>query len=221
MVPSRPRKSGAVLRLVEPGRVRDPDAEVGQREVVDEAALIDDLLSEAPRRGAELFRYLAPVVHSALYRVLGASDRDFEDLVQITFEQIAESIYEGRYARGCRLTTWASIIAARAGLMAIRSRQRARRYSGAPLDELPPESDRAPVDVERLVAARRELVRVRDVLASMSEARAVVLVLHDAFGHDLREIAEELGISVAAAQSRLVRGRAEFLERDVAPEEEP
>jgi DNA-directed RNA polymerase specialized sigma24 family protein len=39
------------------------------------------------------------------------------------------------------------------------------------------------------------------------------LLLHDVVGHELTEIAALTGASVAAVQSRLVRGRHELMER--------
>jgi DNA-directed RNA polymerase specialized sigma24 family protein len=47
----------------------------------------------------------------------------------------------------------------------------------------------------------------------MSPDRAQAVVLHDVNGMDLRELATVLGITVAAAQSRLSRGRAELSRR--------
>jgi DNA-directed RNA polymerase specialized sigma24 family protein len=47
----------------------------------------------------------------------------------------------------------------------------------------------------------------------MSPKKAMVLVLHDVLGHDLTEVSVMLGVSVSAAQSRLVRGRRELLRR--------
>jgi len=71
--------------------------------------------------------------------------------------------------------------------------------------------DRA--DVDREVIARHDLQRLRDSLAAMSPERAETLVLHDVLGHELTDIAGMMGVSVAAAQSRLVRGRRELAAR--------
>lgn len=214
---ARPRKNRPGLRLVEPisGPSSEDRAHSARPQVreVDETELIEDLLSASPKRANEFYRYLAPVVHAALYKVLGRVDEDHEDLVQTAFEQIARSITLGKYARECRLTTWASVIAARTGLMAIRSRRRLRRHQGPGLDDISVEQAELPTDVEGMLSARADLERVRQILCAMNEAQAVAVVLHDALGHDLREIAALLDITVSAAQSRLVRGRAEFMSR--------
>jgi RNA polymerase sigma-70 factor (ECF subfamily) len=54
---------------------------------------------------------------------------------------------------------------------------------------------------------------VRDQLAQMKPDRATAVFLHDVLGHELAEIALMQQISVAAAQSRLVRGRKELERR--------
>jgi RNA polymerase sigma-70 factor (ECF subfamily) len=69
------------------------------------------------------------------------------------------------------------------------------------------------VDVEREASIREALASVRFHLAEMNEARATTMFLHDVMGHELAEIAVLTGVSVAAAQSRLVRGRKELRQR--------
>ena len=71
----------------------------------------------------------------------------------------------------------------------------------------------AGIDVERHVGAKEALDHVRRHLVEMDDHRAETLLLHDVMGHELAEIAVLMGVSVAAAQSRLVRGRKELHRR--------
>jgi len=68
-------------------------------------------------------------------------------------------------------------------------------------------------DPERALQARAELQRLQRILGVMNPKHADVLVLHDVLGHELSAIAGITGLTVAAAQSRLVRGRKELLRR--------
>jgi DNA-directed RNA polymerase specialized sigma24 family protein len=47
----------------------------------------------------------------------------------------------------------------------------------------------------------------------MGREKATAVLLYDVFGHDLAEVAVLTGATVAAAQSRLVRGRKELHDR--------
>src|SRR5690606_37386861 len=69
------------------------------------------------------------------------------------------------------------------------------------------------IDAEAQSNARAMLHVVMGELSEMNPRRAQAVLLHDIEGYDLEEIATMTEISVAAAQSRLVRGRKELLKR--------
>ena len=99
-------------------------------------------------------------------------------------------------------------------LNALRSRKAARKvFDVAAVHEVAAESLVNAVEGEAQLDARRTLDRIRAHLAQMNPARAETLLLHDLLGKELSEIAVLTGASVAAAQSRLVRGRADLFER--------
>lgn len=179
----------------------------------------DEVLIDAVIRGdasvaGALYDRLLPLVDATLFRMLGARGSDHDDLVQATFEQIVKTLTTRRFARACSLRTWASSIAANVALNALRSRVRERRVVDR--NETAVEASErsfARDDPERDLTLRREIARVRAALREMNPQRAEALVLHDVLGHDLAEVAALLGASIAAAQSRLVRGRRELKQR--------
>src|SRR5262249_20281536 len=126
--------------------------------------------------------------------------------------QIVTTLGKRTYARGCSLAGWAAVIACHVGLNAVRSRRRERgvldrdRVAEAPIDRA------AGRDPEAQIRARYDLEAVRRHLAEMDPDRATAVVLH-AQGYDLVEIAKLTRVSVAAAQSRLSRGRREMRDR--------
>jgi RNA polymerase sigma-70 factor (ECF subfamily) len=180
-------------------------------------ATTDEQLIEAVQRGddrvsAELYDRLLPVVDHTLYRVFGRREPDHDDLIQAAFEQIVMTLSRQSYARACSLKTWASTVASHVGLNALRSRRRERRVVDRGI-ELEDQLTNSFADVEGEVSAREQLERVRYELSCMSPRRAHAVFLHDVLGHELAEIALITGVSVAASQSRLVRGRRELYRR--------
>jgi RNA polymerase sigma-70 factor (ECF subfamily) len=182
--------------------------------------LFEGIATGDERIARELYRRLLPSVEAALYRVLGRREHDHEDLVQSSFEQIIITLAQRRYAQACSLNTWASTIAAHIALKSLRSRYRQRNVFDARIgaDELA-EFASGGEDVERTVGDRRELERLRQRLSELPAAQAEAVVLHDVMGHPLAEIATITGASVAAAQSRLVRGRKELMARMAADQD--
>ncbi len=177
-----------------------------------DAELIEAVVCGDGAVAGELYDRLLVTVEQTLFRVLGRRESDHEDLVQSSFEQIVKTLATRRFAGACSLKTWASSVATNVGLNALRSRRRERGVFDRSEVDLPA-SSAASDNPERDASLRRDIEHVRGVLASMSPARAEALLLHDVLGHDLAEIAALTGVSLAAAQSRLVRGRHELHER--------
>ncbi len=179
-----------------------------------EPSLDDTQLLQALRRGdagaaTSLHDRARPQVERTIARLLGRSDVDREDLAQLAMIELVTSA--DRFRGDCSLDGWISLITARVVYKHLRRRTLERRiFEGAVHDDLPSASGRAPA---RETAVRGLIARVRGHLDRLDENKAWTFLLHDVCGYDLREIAEITGVSVAAAQTRLTRGRRELHER--------
>jgi RNA polymerase sigma-70 factor (ECF subfamily) len=178
----------------------------------EDEALIDAIQRGDRRLGDQLYGRLIRVVDATVFRIAGRQDPEHDDLVQTAFEQIVITIAEKKYAKACSLTSWAAAVTCNVTLHALRRRTAHRKVFDRNA-EIEAAVSLGGLDVERTVAARRELERVRGHLSRMTPERAETLLLHDMLGKELSEIAVLTGVSVAAAQSRLVRGRHELVER--------
>jgi RNA polymerase sigma-70 factor (ECF subfamily) len=188
-----------------------PDRQAPARLERSDEELIEGVLAGNGAVAAELYDKLWPIVDRTLVRLFGRREPDHEDLVQATFEQIIRTIMEQRFARACKLTTWASTIASHVGMNGLRSRRSERRVLDR--DAEVADAPRVGSSSEHLQEARDEIARLRGHLGAMDPVKAETVFLHDVLGHELAEIAVLMDVSVAAAQSRLVRGRRELLER--------
>ncbi|HEY2729259.1 MAG TPA: RNA polymerase sigma factor [Polyangia bacterium] len=159
-----------------------------------------------------VYERVANVVDAVLFRLLGPNDHEREDLAQQAMERIIGTIVSGRYMRDCSLSSWATLITQHLAIDTMRSRTRDRRvfdrHVGTQTVELVPDGNRS---TEQIVETQRRANRLIRVLSSISTTHAEAVVLHDLLGHDLAEISRLTGVSVAAAQSRLVRGRRKAL----------
>ncbi len=202
------------LRALEGGDLGDSNAEPSDEQ------LVAGLLAGEAWAATLLYDRLEPVVDRALRRVLQSNDHD--DLLQIVFERIVRTLAERKFAGACSLSTWATAIAAHVGIDALRARVRERavvwddRARGSEIA-----ARVASGNLERQLEARAEIAELHSILAALDPVQAETLLLHDVYGHELSEIAILMGVSVAAAQSRLVRGRKELLRRARARLERP
>jgi RNA polymerase sigma factor (sigma-70 family) len=168
-----------------------------------------------------IYDRVAGQVDAVLYRIMGPGEGDREDLAQQALERIISTIVSGQFSQGCSLRSWATIIARHIAIDTMRSRWRERKLferSVAPQAlELIAEDGRSP---ELTVDASRRAERLLGALSSVNRGRAEAIIMHDIMGHDIAEIARLTGVSVAATQSRLIRGRNEVL-RFMADQEQP
>jgi RNA polymerase sigma-70 factor, ECF subfamily len=181
-----------------------------------DADIIEGLRAGDARAAELLWAKLSPVIHRRLRRVFAVPRPDHDDLVQSAFEHIIRTLVDRRFEATCSLTTWASVIASRVGIDALRSRTRERVLFCDGVGAADVMRSPEPVPLERKLEARSELQTLANLLASMKAEQSTTIVLHDLYGHELTEIASLMGVSAAAAQSRLVRGRKELFRQRAA-----
>ena len=186
-----------------------------QTEALNEGELLRAVRAGDRRGAVALYDLLYPSVARSLQRVLHRAGSDYDDLVQITFERIIRSLAEPKGESVINLCAWASGVATHVALDALRSRIRERSMFLAddPTDGHSSFEPAGSASAERDLDARRQLQVVQEVLGRMKDTFATTVVLHDMLGHDLAETAALTHVSVAAAQSRLVRGRKQLLRR--------
>jgi RNA polymerase sigma-70 factor (ECF subfamily) len=199
------------LRVVRGGAGEAPRVEA---EAISDEELVAALRSGDAEKAGLLYDRLIRIVDGALVRILGRREQDHDDLVQSVFEQIILTLHKNPSTAVSALGGFAAAIACNLALNAVRSRVRERRVVDRARDaEVEGRRIGSPPDAEREAGARSDLVRVCEALAAMNRDRATAVLLFDVFGHDLTEVAALTGVTVAAAQSRLVRGRKELHER--------
>jgi RNA polymerase sigma-70 factor (ECF subfamily) len=184
---------------------------------LDDSELLASIRAGDPEAATALHDRLRPVLERAVRRLLGHADRDREDVVQQAAIEVVTTVH--RFRGDCPLDAWASTIAAHVVYKHIRRRMTERRIfeSMRYEDEGPASID--PRSLSRSAAARSTLRRVLAHLDHIDESKAWAYVLHDVCGYDLKEVAQITEASVSAAQSRLVRGRRELMEKLAADPE--
>jgi RNA polymerase sigma-70 factor (ECF subfamily) len=176
---------------------------------LDDSELLAALRAGDPSAATALHDRVRPQVDRTIRRLLGPGDVDRDDVAQQAMIELVFTI--DRYRGDCSLDSWTATLTAHVIYKHIRRRKTERRLFGA----LDPDDVvmRSPVRTGREAVMRNLMQRVLAHLDEIDENKAWTFVLHDVCGHDLREIAQITGVSVAAAQTRLVRGRREIHER--------
>lgn len=175
------------------------------REICEAIAQGRDWAAEA------LYERVQPVVDQCLRRILRSTGPDYDDLMQAAFERIITVLSKKPLGGKCDLRAWSAAVATHVALDSLRRRVRERRLFQSDA-EMPPHCAQQS-SVEGRLEARADIHLIQHILAKMKPNGARTLLLHDVLGYELLEIAQMMGVSVAAAQSRLVRARNELLRR--------
>lgn len=141
--------------------------------------------------------------------------QDAEDEVQTSIWKAYEHL--GQFHRDSRFSTWLTRIVVNQCLMKIRREKRARFLY---LDEGATKDDAAALELKSAAAtpeqdlARREVAEVlHHEIHRIPPLLRNVFVMRDVQQLPMPDVATRLGISVAAAKSRLLRARLELRER--------
>ncbi|MDP9036531.1 MAG: RNA polymerase sigma factor [Myxococcota bacterium] len=180
---------------------------------LDDSELLAAVRTGDSEAATALYDRVRPQIERTICRLLASSDVDHDDVAQLAMIELVSTI--GRYRGECSLDTWTSTITTRVVYKHIRRRKTERRVFGA-LDGDLLAAVPSSANTGREVMLRIATPRVLSHLSAIEENKAWTFFLHDVCGYDLREIAQITGVGIAAAQTRLVRGRREVHERIAA-----
>lgn len=156
-------------------------------------ALLDAVRAGDPEALAALYREHGRTLYRLAYRLTGTQE-DAEDVVHDVFVGLPEAL--AHYEERGKFTSWLKRVAARVALLQLRSRRRRREVSLDVADRAP----RPPVDAN--------IISLEGAVNSLPNSLRVVIMLKEVEGYSHGEVAELLGISVAASRVRAARGLA-------------
>jgi RNA polymerase sigma-70 factor (ECF subfamily) len=164
--------------------------------------LIRDTLAGEPQAFSRLVERYLQTAHAVAFAHTG-NHADAEDAAQDAFVKAYQSLDTLRDRN--RFGAWLAALTRNAAIDLVRKRQRRDKLA----EQLPRKEPLMISEPER--SDEWELVRAH--LMAMEEGPREVILLHYFAGHSLREVAQILDISRAAAQKRLVRAREVLSER--------
>jgi len=212
-MPAFPQRATSTARIAVPSRAA---TRAKPKPILAEVHLSDDEICRRLRAGdvraADLvYERVVKLVKALLWQLLGPGP-DREDLEQQALERIISTISTGAYMRDCSLASWAAVITQHLAFDVMRRRSRDRQFFdrevSTELVELVADGQRS---AEYFIEMQWRADRLRLSLAELPKAHAEAFILHDVLEHTLPELARLTGVTVAAAQSRLSRGRRRLL----------
>ncbi|MBV8297202.1 MAG: sigma-70 family RNA polymerase sigma factor [Acidimicrobiia bacterium] len=183
---------------------------------MDQAELVAAAKAGDSRAFEELVRATYTDLYALAYRLTG-NEEDARDVVQEAYLRAYKGLK--RFRGEAQFSTWMYRITANCASTAM---AKGRKHRHEELEDEAPLADARP-DHDPEAAGDAELLRSRlnDALAELPPRLRAVVVLRDMYDLPHQAIADELGISEAAAKVRLHRARRRLRERLFPkPEEE-
>lgn len=181
----------------------------------DEQALIERLQAGDQAAYAEMVDTYAGRIYNLALRLMG-DEAAAEDVLQETFLNAFRAIdrFEGR----SQLGTWLYRIANNTALMQLRKKEPVTFSIDSPVetddgDELPRQFFDFCCLPERELLSDEARQEMRAAIDDLPDTLRVVFVLRDLEGLSTQETADELGLSVPAVKTRLMRARLALRER--------
>lgn len=134
---------------------------------------------------------------------LTANEEDARDVVQEAYLRAWKGLR--RFRGDAQFTTWMYRITANTAFTAVQKRRRLRTTTLDDVEE--PTEARVDAHPEAAAEARAGLADLAEAVDQLPPKLRAIVVLKDVYGLSHEAIAEELGITVAAAKVRLHRGR--------------
>ncbi len=190
-------------RFADRRRATAPPDEVGQ-------ALLRRWRRGDPNAFSDIFKTYKSLVYGVLHHLL-SNDPELEDVVQTAFVEVYRSLssFEGR----SKLSSWIARVALHTGYHHLR-RRKSRKADYDSEHWVPEIVDTSPnADPSRLVEQKEAMLRVHEILETISEKKRTVFILNDLQGLPQEEVAEVVGVSIATVRTRLFYARKEFWKR--------
>ena len=176
--------------------------------------LCDDLLVQAAKSGdglafTELARRHSTMIQRKIHRIVGNWE-DAEDVVQESL--LRAFLHFNSFQGRCTVSTWLTRIAINSAFMMLRKRRVRLEVSVVNLDATSgiwetwdvPDPSPSP---EKLCVGRETAALLQDAIHRLPWSYRSALELYQRGDCSTREIAQTLGITVAATKSRLLRAR--------------
>lgn len=112
---------------------------------------------------------LQSAIEAVLQRVLGATDPEYEDVLQNSLERVVATLDQNTFRGECPLSVWAALIARKAAADALRERYRARRVFVEGGDDVQAATARCTAEAapEQRFLARERLRRFNTALSRL------------------------------------------------------